>query len=586
MEWITSIVKRIGKHKHVLTVLLAFSLTTEIAHAKPEIIGISAAGGEFGYENVEPKLVINGVIQHTLKRGTYDYIYPSQSYVDYFVGEIGMDAIRIGARWERIQEVPGKEILDIDPRLLELVEAVERVTDSGAYAILDVHNYGKFISHSADGKEVETNIGDGPVSNQHFAYFWRRMAETFGDNPKVMFELMNEPNQQNQSQLMSTLQAGIDAIQVTGATNTILVPGNRWSGAHSWNNADSYGASNGIALLELTDKFDKLVFVAHQYIDSDYSGTKSDCLSSDEAVAKLDTFTGWLRDNSRRGFLGEFGVSSSQVCLESLRAMLEHVDEHKDVYLGAIYWATGDYWNSDLFYLIRPASLKTGQANDIGSAQLGVLQEYLLNDPVIVPPPMGEIVDQNANNAWYLPGDNRRAWISQPCAIELEENGISRRTGSWNADLGSLTGYSVACTDIGTLPSPPPQGEVIDQDARNAWYLPGDGRRAWINQTCAAELEARDLPRRPGNWNDNLGSLTGYSVACADIGTPPSPPPLGEVVDQSANNAWYIPGDGRRAWINQRCADELESTGLPRRSGNWNGDLGMLTGYSVNCDDI
>lgn len=571
------------------------SLPGVAAIADTQILGISAAGGEFGY--IDTNTEINGVKQHTLSRGVYDYIYPSQEYIDYFVDEVGMNAIRIGARWERIQEVPGSAILDMDPRLLELVEVVERVTDSGAYAIIDIHNYGKFVTLNADGTEIETNIGDGPVTNEHFAYFWGRMAETFGDNPKVIFELMNEPNRQDQAKLMETLQAGIDAIQATGSTNTILVPGNRWSGAHSWRNADNYGASNATALLELTDRFGKLVFVAHQYLDQDYSGRKSDCISSDEVVSKLEVFTSWLRENSKRGLLGEFGVSSDDACLESLRAMLRHVDENQNLYLGSVYWATGDYWSSDTFYLIRPATLNNGQFENIGDQQLSVMKEFLESDDSIDPSPTGEILDQNATNAWYLPGDGRRAWINQGCADELEDAGLPRRTGTWNADLAPLAGYSTNCSAI---PRPDDQdtedpdeeltmGEVLDQNATNAWYLPGDGRRAWISQSCANQLQAAGLARRSGTWNEDLALLAGYSTNCTAIPRPDDlsvEPPMGEILDQNATNAWYLPGDGRRAWVHQTCADQLEAAGMPRRSGTWNEDLRSLNGFSTDCSKI
>lgn len=61
---------------------------------------------------------------------------------------------------------------------------VQAVTAKGAYAIIDIHNYGRWNSGV---------IGvDGP-SNADFARLWSLLAAKYADNDKVMFGELREP---------------------------------------------------------------------------------------------------------------------------------------------------------------------------------------------------------------------------------------------------------------------------------------------------------------------------------------------------------------------------------------------------------
>ena len=68
----------------------------------------------------------------------------------------------------------------------------------------------------------------------------------------------------------------IAAIRKTGATNLILVPGNAWSGAHSWLQ-NWYGTPNATEMIKIEDPINNFSYELHQYYDSDFSGTKPEC---------------------------------------------------------------------------------------------------------------------------------------------------------------------------------------------------------------------------------------------------------------------------------------------------------------------
>jgi endoglucanase len=298
----------------LLASLLAFALPFEAAASC--LRGINLAGAEFGSTP--------GVY------GT-DYIYPSTGTISYFAAK-GFNAVRLPFKWERLQ-----------PRLMHGFDKAERdrlaatVSDlrrQGMTVILDPHNYAYYGS---------AQIGSADVPDTAFANFWHRLAEDYKNDPGVQFGLMNEPHDVPATQWLLSANAAIAAIRETGATNLVLVPGTIWTGAHSWEN-DTPGGANGIVMLGIEDAADNHAFEVHQYLDSDFSGTKETCDRADDAVAALERFTDWLRTNGKRGFLGEFGGAADAQCLEGIARMTAFVNAHPDAWTGWTYWAAGDWW--------------------------------------------------------------------------------------------------------------------------------------------------------------------------------------------------------------------------------------------------
>jgi endoglucanase len=79
-------------------------------------------------------------------------------------------------------------------------------------------------------------------------------------------------------------------------------------------------------------------------------------------------FTHWLRENERRGFLGEFAAADNAVCLEALDRMLQYVTDNSDVWLGWTYWAAGAWWGD------YPFSVHPSQEGD--RPQMKILMKY------------------------------------------------------------------------------------------------------------------------------------------------------------------------------------------------------------------
>lgn len=331
-------------------------------HADLVYTGVNLAGAEFGSR------AKNVYGQH--------YIYPNNTEVDYYVSK-GMNTFRVPFKWELMQPTLNGPLDAAE--LNRLKSFVDYATSRGAHVVLDPHNYARY-----DG----TVIDSGDVTNAAFADFWSRLAAEFKGNDKVIFGLMNEPHgiqagdfASGAARWANSAQQAINAIRAAGATNLIFVPGTSWSGAHSWSSS-----GNAAALLSITDPLDNYAFEVHQYLDDNSAGDDTGIVDVNIGVQRLIGFTQWLKDNGRRGFLGEFAVANStigdapaQIGDEALENMLDYMEANDDVWLGWTWWAGGPWWGE---YMFTPEPTNLGKPNQGPDRPvMSVLQPHLVGVP-------------------------------------------------------------------------------------------------------------------------------------------------------------------------------------------------------------
>jgi endoglucanase len=313
--------------------------------------GVNLAGADFGEGNLP---------------GIYNqhYTYPTQQEVDYYVGK-GVNTFRIPFRWERLQQSQNAALNAAE--LSRLDSIVSYATSQGAHVVLDPHNYARYFG---------SVVGSGALPYSSFNDFWTRVANEFKDNDKVIFGLVNEPNTMPTEQWGTAAQGAINAIRAAGAENLILVPGNAWTGAHSWLQ-NWYGTPNAQVMDDITDPLNNFAFDVHQYLDNDSSGTSSTVVSQTIGVERLTAMTNWLRTNNRKAFLGEFAVANSTIGAgigdEALNNMLTFMDDNDDVWMGWTWWAGGPWWGNYLF-TVEPTNL--GQPSQADRPVMGVIQPY------------------------------------------------------------------------------------------------------------------------------------------------------------------------------------------------------------------
>lgn len=326
-RWIDAAEHMSSLRRHVCTAALAFAMCASCAQsATLERVGVNLAGAEFA----------SGAIPGT---PNVNYVWPRPQEFDYFIAK-GMNTFRVPFLWERLQ--PTLEQPFDATYLAALDTTVTAATSRGADIILDPHNYARYRGNV---------IGGANVSNAQFADLWTRLATRYRDNPRVVFGLMNEPHGMPTEQWASAANAAIAAIRATGAEQLILVPGNAYTGAHSWYST-WYGTPNATVMQTIVDSGDNMAFELHQYFDSDSSGTSPNCITSANAgAAQLVNVTNWLAEHGHRGFLGEFAGADNPNCRAAVENAIAYMNARPQQWLGWTWWAAGPWWGSYMYTL-------------------------------------------------------------------------------------------------------------------------------------------------------------------------------------------------------------------------------------------
>ncbi|MEO8154199.1 MAG: glycoside hydrolase family 5 protein [Rhizobacter sp.] len=301
--------------------------------------GVNMAGGEFNASRLPGTLF-------------KDYVYPSAADLRYFA-EQGANTIRLPFRWERLQRTPGAALDTGELREIAKVAAAAR--EAGLCLILDAHNFGTY------GKQP---LGTPELPLSALSDFWLRMREAFPDPEYLAFGLMNEPARAGRADWARAAQDTLAALRTAGSKHLVLVSGAGWSGAHDWEVRHD-GLANAEAFAALQDPLHRSAIEVHQYADRDASGTKGDCIAPDRMRAIMGRVADWARSHEQRLFLGEFGVSPSPECLDTLKAQIEAA--RSAPWVGWTYWAAGAWWGPNYPFNVHPIA-------GVSHAQLAVLK--------------------------------------------------------------------------------------------------------------------------------------------------------------------------------------------------------------------
>ncbi len=303
--------------------------------------GVNLAGAEYGESTTDVYLT--------------NYIYPNApgavNSFKYYQGK-NLRLIRLPIRWEHIQKSLWGA-LDAN----EVTRLKSCISDANAYGlkiIVDVHNYARYKVNGTKqvvGRDFDKSaLGD----------LWKRLAnELKGYSNLWAYDLMNEPwgmgpndddSATGQQLWFDVAQATINDIRTIDGSTRILVSGYQSSPAVNW-------VLYSDRLKNLTDSANNLVYQAHQYYDSDLSGTYSggsnyDFQSQtggdlDIGVKRMQPFIKWLRDNGKKGFYGESSIPGNNQSgwNEVFKRVLQQLKDNNDVVLGYTYWAGGPWWN-------------------------------------------------------------------------------------------------------------------------------------------------------------------------------------------------------------------------------------------------
>lgn len=212
---------------------------------------------------------------------------------------------------------------------------------------------GATVTVYSGGNMTETgNTSTGAPSWEHLAEFWEMMAAEFKANPKVAFDLMNEPHTQTAVNMGNASQLCINRIRAEGFSGWIHVE----SGGSYSSAKDFVSSGAGAQAVLRTDPLNKLIFHLHAYFDSDNSGTH-DTAAVGAGVGRLSTATAFARTNGLKLFLGEFGIAHTKQCLIEGAAALDYMKANSDVWVGWTGWSAGPAWPEDYYFKLEPGSM-------------------------------------------------------------------------------------------------------------------------------------------------------------------------------------------------------------------------------------
>ena len=253
----------------------------------------------------------------------------------------GMNMFRINFAMERL--TPNSLTAPLDYYYSSnLTDMVNYITSKGAYAMIQPHNYGRFYNN------IITDTAG-------FQTWWKNVASLYANNNLVVFDTNNEYHDMDINLVANLNQAAINGIRAAGATTQYITPeGNCYTGAMSW-----VSCGNAAALINLKDPSDstgsKIIYQMHQYLDSDNSGSHTECVSSTIFQERLVAATNWLRQNKKLGLIGEYAGGANAQCITALQGGLKYLKENDDVWVGNLWWAAGPWWG-DYIYSMEPTS--------------------------------------------------------------------------------------------------------------------------------------------------------------------------------------------------------------------------------------
>jgi endoglucanase len=298
------------------------------ATGKVQYAGINLAGFDFGC-TIDGTCLTNKIYP-PLKNFNGQNNYPDGVGQMQHFTQTGMNIFRLPVGWQYLVNNNLGGTLN-SANLAKYDELVQGCLAQGGQCIIDIHNYARWNGGV---------IGQGGPTNDQFISLWTQLATKYASNTRIWFGIMNEPHDLNINTWGQTVQAVVTAIRRVAPNNYITLPGTEFQSAGGF---ISSGSAAALSQVKNPDgSTTKLIFDVHKYLDSDNSGTHTECVTNniDTAFAPLAT---WLRQNNRMAILTESGGGNTQSCQKYFCEQIKYLNQNSDVYFGYTGWSAGSF---------------------------------------------------------------------------------------------------------------------------------------------------------------------------------------------------------------------------------------------------
>jgi uncharacterized protein (TIGR03437 family) len=266
------------------------------------------------------------------------------------------------------------------------------------------------------------------VTSIGLANFWAQMAMVFKDEPTVVaYDIMNEPHDMGVANWNQISQKVVNAIRAVDSDKLIMVPGDSYSNATNW------ATYNGLTSW-ITDPANNFYYEAHEYFDSDYSGSYAETYDQELSVnpnlgnvgvERLAPFTQWCTNNNARCYVGEYGIPNTDArWLTVLDNFLSALDAAG---MPGTYWAAGEWWAT---HGNSPLSVQPTNNFTTDVEQLQTLQNHLQPDLLRTASAAGSFGYAEAPDSWAagygknLATENVSATPGAPLTTQLGQSQV------------------------------------------------------------------------------------------------------------------------------------------------------------------
>lgn len=218
--------------------------------------------------------------------------------------------VRLPVRWSNHAALTADA--QLDETFAKRVDwAVDSLLAQGVYVILDLHHYTQLSGGKLHWKEAEV---DPAVLETRLTNLWRQIALRYRDrSPKLLFELLNEPNGRLDDEAWNQLAPKVlAAVRASNPTRTVLIGPGGWNAIPALTQLRLPPDRNLIVSIHNYDPFpfthQGMSELAHPFP----TGTPCcDAAQRKQITDALDSAVRWSRANGYPLHLGEFGANES-----------------------------------------------------------------------------------------------------------------------------------------------------------------------------------------------------------------------------------------------------------------------------------
>lgn len=262
-------------------------------------------------------------------------IYPRTADIDWCIAQ-GFKVVRVPFKMDRALLGGSMFATSLNPTFVkEMTRVVDRFNAAGVTVLLDDHSYGRFGS---------TLAGDGDYTPSNARRWWRMIADQFVGKA-VLWDLQNEPHDQNADKVLSTQVASAQGIRESGHLGHCVFAYTGWAGISQWQAAIP-------AFAKYAAGIENCILGFHSYPDKDSSGVTNDealIIANNNPNIFVERWTGPVQAARAAGvrlWVGEFATGVGPVSLEAAKSFRAFKDANADVIAGYTWWAAGPWGSS------------------------------------------------------------------------------------------------------------------------------------------------------------------------------------------------------------------------------------------------